>query len=199
MRRFRVERIDRWVIQQESDDSRQKIKIARKDVRNWLIHVFSTANLEARSKNTKTNNNQVKQPENSQSNGFFITSVESANHKENINYNQQSAPNQPEKEKPLLENINKNTKYENFSKKSKKTKAQKKSRLIYSNGKLTRVQNSQSKIRTTYKLPSVMKGRHKTSQDFMSTNGGTRNSGMSNLGSRTSRNQYCKLLITSLS
>lgn len=73
---------------------------------------------------------------------------------------------QEEKEKPMFENINKNSNYGTFSNNSRKL-SNKKNKITYTHGKLTRMQNSYAQLKTTSRLPSVVRGASKTSLDYI--------------------------------
>ena len=74
-------------------------------------------------------------------------------------------------------------------------KIKRKNKMIYANGKLTRTQNSQASLKTTSRLPSVMRNKPKTSLDFLhktkatyaKTSRNTRNFGYSSVGFRSGR------------
>lgn len=95
-------------------------------------------------------------------NGFFITSVD-----ENVNSaNQQADKETSEQSKPMFEEINAKSKYGTFSNGARRIKKQNK--LVYKNGRLTRIQNSYAQLKTNSKLPSVSKG---TKGGYLHTNG----------------------------
>ena len=147
---------------------------SRKRVNSTMVssksHRFkSKENIRLKSKRP-TENKKYRTAYNDNKNGFFITSVDENNQKENQNgLNQQSEVNKEETEKPMFESIKKNTNYGSFNNLSRKTR-NKATRLIYTNQGMTKTQYSQASLKSSSKLPPVLRKNAKTSMDFVHKN-----------------------------
>jgi hypothetical protein len=119
-----------------------------------------------------------------QKEGFFITSVEDHNN-ENLNTENNENNKQQEQEKPMFEDINRNSKLGTFNTNSKRLK--KPQKLVYRDGRLTRIKNSYAQLGTSSKLPKRINA--KSSMSFLQkTAANSRNSGAQT--QRTTFNQH---------
>lgn len=133
-------------------------------------HRFKNKSNVRKNLNKPQNDKKYRTAYNQSKNGFFITSVEEQNQKENQNnINQQSEINKEEEEKPMFESIKRNTNLDSFNNASRKMR-NKTTRLIYTNQGLTKTQYSQASLKSNSKLPPVLGKNAKTSLDFVKIN-----------------------------